>query len=404
MQFDSTDARQFREGSYEDQPVSEESWDRPPYGTQDHTHLDVVPSYVSGKSVAGRLGKRPLSIHTTLSELRFVPFDDGDPSLAAPETGSSKHSPISQMRFASPDETMTLLTPIEFEPRSPDSFLSSPTTDFSSPGISEEPAQVTQYPSPTEYTTSVPLHPGRDMPGLDESVISDSNFGKRPLPEVPGQVQSRPLPLRPTETVSWRCSDRFSYPHLQEFVQGCSKDPLAASRPVSDHTPEDTFPTHHEPALAIASSPVSPSPPPWSPLGSHPTLHSRPSFVIPASIRTTSKPPVLPPGDLVSPTSIDLVTAAGLTITGENGEQISFGALFGDRKVIVIFVRHFWCLFCQDYVRSISNSVTPEILENKGVDLVLIGNGPPGMIKAYNSRYLSALRCEGHTFDETDPV
>ncbi|KAF9648677.1 hypothetical protein BDM02DRAFT_3078302, partial [Thelephora ganbajun] len=83
------------------------------------------------------------------------------------------------------------------------------------------------------------------------------------------------------------------------------------------------------------------------------------------------------------PTSIDLVTAAGLTIIGENGEEVLFGALFRDRKVIVIFIRHFLCLFCEDYVRSISNSVTLEILEKRGVDLVLIGSGSAGMARIY---------------------
>ena len=160
---------------------------------------------------------------------------------------------------------------------------------------------------------------------------------------------------------------------------------------------------HHAPTPSAvtprtpASHSLLPSvlPPPIPPL--HQTLHPSPSSIIPAAVSTTlvschTALPALPSGELVSPTSIDLITAAGLKVTGENGEEILFGDLFRYRKVIVIFIRYFWCLFCEDYVRSISNSVTPEILKNKGVDLILIGNGTPGMMRVYKSTPLSIFR------------
>jgi peroxiredoxin len=175
-------------------------------------------------------------------------------------------------------------------------------------------------------------------------------------------------------------------------------------RPKLDPTPEDTPPVIHPktpPAIVSSPSTVSPPPPPIPPL----TNLDPPAVAVPVILPTASKPdypaPIL--SELLSPTSIDLVTASGLTISGENGEQISFGALFRDRKVVVIFIRHFWCLFCQDYIRSITNSVSPETLKKKGVDLVLIGNGAPGMIRAYKSK-LSApynRRNQSHRTPET---
>ena len=388
--------------------------------------LHPTPTWVTAKPPAGQLARRPISVYTTVSELRFV--SDDSEEIATPTDSKSYPSlcsPISRLHFASPEETMTLMTPIEFKPQSPNPSLSSSATDSLSSGIREEEIQMVpdEQPSRATHTTFIsPRQPGWATPRLDRPAISDfKSVGRRPLPEVPGHAQSRPLPPRPTKMAvapGLRHPERLSYPPLQEFVQGSSKNPLATSRPISDSgpdtrtplveekrpeydpTPGDTPLVHHTPSLPTINSP---SPPPSSPIPDlHSMLHSPPPpLVTSVPILTTSEPrrpagPILPSGDLLSPTSIDLVTAAGLTITGENGEETSFGALFKDRKVVVIFIRHFWCLFCQDYVRSISNSVTPEILGNKGVDLVLIGNGGPGMIKAYKSTPLSAF-CSPYT-------
>lgn len=391
----------------------ERSLDRRPCGgIRAHPHFLMTPPWVLIKPVTGRASKRP-SVYTALSELQFVSEEDEDtPSPSNPDSNSSPLSPISQLKFASPEEVMTPTTPIEFpEPLSRDSSLPSPVANPPSPGVHEEQRRVTpsEQLSLTTHSTSVSPHPPRwAIPRLDRLAISDAIRAGRPLPELPEQVQSRPLPPRPTEVAAvhcWQGSGRFSYPPRQEFVQGSSKDPLAAQRPVSDTgpdirsqsmrderpkldpTPEDTPPVFHPPTPpAIISSPIA-TPSPLHSLPLPANLDPPPAVAVPMVFPTTSKPdypaPIL--ADLLSPTSIDLFTASGLTISGENGEKILFGALFRDRKVVVIFIRHFLCLFCQDYVRSISNSVSPETLKKKGVDLVLIGNGEPGMIKAYKS-------------------
>ncbi|OBZ72102.1 Thioredoxin-like protein AAED1 [Grifola frondosa] len=83
------------------------------------------------------------------------------------------------------------------------------------------------------------------------------------------------------------------------------------------------------------------------------------------------------------PSAEQLTRAASLYVVAQNGLRVQFGDLFRDRKTVVCFIRHFWCPLCQDYMYSISRSVDPDALKRDGVDLVIIGNGSPGMIKAY---------------------
>ena len=380
----------------------EQNWGRRPCGIRPYPHLLVTPPFALVKPVSGQTRKRPNSVYTALSELRFVSDEGGDtfgPLDSA--TRPSPLSPISQLHFASPEETMTPTTPIEFsEPSCRESSLPLSSTIFSSPGVREGQARIPpngRFPPTTRTASLLPQQPGWPTPGIDSPAILVPM--RRPLPEVPQHVQSRPLPPRPTKTTVvpyLRDSDRVSYLPREGLAQGSSGGPFATSRRISGsgydtsveedrpETPEDTPPVLYPPAPAINSLPTaSLSPAAYSP---------PPIAAIPIAFPTTPKTNYHAP-ILLSPTSIDLVTAAGLTITGENGEQFLFGALFRDRKVIVVLIRHFWCLFCQDYVRSISNIVTPGILEKKGVDLVLIGNGAPGMIKAYKSAPLVAFHC-----------
>ena len=376
----------------------EGSWGRQLYGIPTFPHLHTAPPRVSANIVAGKFGGQPTSVDTTLSGMVFVSEEHGNTAdRSDPGLYPSPCSPISEIKFASPEESMTLATFSESELSSRDS-LSFSTTDSSSPGVHDDQTRITsnERSSLTTHTTSISQQqPAWVTPRFDGPATLDcKRVGRRPLPEVPEHAQPRPLPPRPIRIATvpgWRGPDRFSYPPRQELVQGCSSDPSTASRPVSnsgpdtpggsaeeerpnrDPTPEDTPHEHLIPAppTMISSPTTSLSHPPLSP----------PSPILPLRIAES----VRPSADVLSPTSIDLVTAAGLTIIGENGEQISFGALFGDRKVIVVFICYFWCLCCQHYARSILNSVTPEILEHKGVDLVVIGNGAPGPIKVYKS-------------------
>ncbi|KAG2141163.1 uncharacterized protein EDB93DRAFT_640310 [Suillus bovinus] len=85
----------------------------------------------------------------------------------------------------------------------------------------------------------------------------------------------------------------------------------------------------------------------------------------------------------VLPTKRQLLDAAACVVVAENGIRVPFGDLFRDQKTVVIFIRHFWCPLCQDYMFSITNTVDPQVLKQSGVNLVIISNGSYNMIKSY---------------------
>jgi len=49
----------------------------------------------------------------------------------------------------------------------------------------------------------------------------------------------------------------------------------------------------------------------------------------------------------------------------------------------VIFIRHFWCPMCQDYLASVMRDVDHAALARSGVRLVVIGCGSYGLIRSY---------------------
>ena len=385
--------------------------DQQPRGIRAHPHLLMTPPWVVAKTVQGQASKQPISVYTALPEMDFVPErGEGISSPSDPDSDPSPLSPISLLQFAPPEDITALVTPTEPAESPPRGFPLQISANPAPPGQYEKKAWVApseQFTSPAHAASVSPQQSGLVSSIFDEPASSASRRVGRPLPELPEQPPPRPLPLRPVNVpmvTGCQGFDRFSYPPVQEFVRGSSKNRSVASRPVSDSgpdtrtqpfvqkepkldpTPEDSPQVHHIPVTpttrlppAISSVPDSPPPPTIS--SPSPTVTV--STVFPTIPKLNYPAPILP--DLRCPTSIDLVTAAGLSVTGENGEQILFGALFRDRKVVVIFIRHFWCLFCHDYVRLISNNVIPEVLWKKGVDLIVIGNGAPGMIKAYKS-------------------
>ncbi|KAG2750151.1 hypothetical protein P692DRAFT_20734199, partial [Suillus brevipes Sb2] len=83
------------------------------------------------------------------------------------------------------------------------------------------------------------------------------------------------------------------------------------------------------------------------------------------------------------PTKRQLLDAASCVVVAENGIRVPFGDLFRDQKTVVIFIRHFWCPLCQDYMFSIANTVDPQVLKQSGINLVIISNGSFNMIKSY---------------------
>ena len=103
----------------------------------------------------------------------------------------------------------------------------------------------------------------------------------------------------------------------------------------------------------------------------------------------------LPPGEWALPTEAQLRRAAALPLTGADGTSVRFGELFTAHRTAVVFIRHFWCPLCQDYMQSLCARVRPSLLarwaqggtEGGLVGFVVIGNGAHGMIRKYRKMF-----------------
>jgi hypothetical protein len=92
------------------------------------------------------------------------------------------------------------------------------------------------------------------------------------------------------------------------------------------------------------------------------------------------------------PTHEQLARAASLLVIAESGVRVPFGSLFAKQRTIVIFIRHFWCPLCQDYMSSVRSFANPDVLMSPSslspdggspTKLVIISNGSPAMISKY---------------------
>ncbi|KAI0707772.1 AhpC/TSA antioxidant enzyme-domain-containing protein [Earliella scabrosa] len=82
------------------------------------------------------------------------------------------------------------------------------------------------------------------------------------------------------------------------------------------------------------------------------------------------------------PDQATVAKAAALNVFDAEGNQLSFGSLFRDQKTIVVFIRHFFCGSCQQYVMHLA-SVRKDALEQANIRLVVIGCGDWKVINSY---------------------
>lgn len=86
----------------------------------------------------------------------------------------------------------------------------------------------------------------------------------------------------------------------------------------------------------------------------------------------------------------DIYEASLIPVWDKDGHKVAFGKLFEDQVTIVIFIRHFWCPMCQDYMKSIVKELEPGRLAQSRVKLIVIGCGDPAMIKSYNDKIVKS--------------
>ncbi|KAH9926481.1 AhpC/TSA antioxidant enzyme-domain-containing protein [Fomitopsis serialis] len=82
------------------------------------------------------------------------------------------------------------------------------------------------------------------------------------------------------------------------------------------------------------------------------------------------------------PSTEAITSTAKLPVFDSQGNSTDFGSLFRDQKTIVVFIRHFFCGSCQQYVMQLAE-VPQESLQQAGVRLVVIGCGDWQPIQNY---------------------
>ncbi|KAH0566535.1 hypothetical protein GP486_000076 [Trichoglossum hirsutum] len=95
------------------------------------------------------------------------------------------------------------------------------------------------------------------------------------------------------------------------------------------------------------------------------------------------------------PTKDVLDRAAGLTVLNADGSSRSFGSLYSEGgaacRVLIIFVRHFFCGNCQAFIHTLSSSIDPASLLSLSVptSIAIVGCGRPELIPMY----VEATKC-----------
>ncbi|KAL4867075.1 hypothetical protein BDV12DRAFT_171919 [Aspergillus spectabilis] len=94
----------------------------------------------------------------------------------------------------------------------------------------------------------------------------------------------------------------------------------------------------------------------------------------------------------ILPDASDLRDAYNLELQCAEGKPVRLGELILDKgdhiTSIVVFIRHFFCAYDQDYVRSVSHHLSDSVLQtiphtDGPVQLIIIGCGDPSLIVPY---------------------
>ncbi|KAL9121940.1 MAG: hypothetical protein Q9187_001504 [Circinaria calcarea] len=117
------------------------------------------------------------------------------------------------------------------------------------------------------------------------------------------------------------------------------------------------------------------------------------SAAAPATTTDSSSPEDICTGDIkVSknlPTKTDLEKCAELPVLDVHSKKHTFESLYSGeraaRHVLVLFIRHFFCGNCQEYLRELCSSITPESLLSLPIptEIVIVGCGKPDLISFY---------------------
>ncbi|KAF2678689.1 hypothetical protein K458DRAFT_422920 [Lentithecium fluviatile CBS 122367] len=148
--------------------------------------------------------------------------------------------------------------------------------------------------------------------------------------------------------------------------------------------PSTTVDTIANPKLSTSTEPAdTPTTPPFSPSSTTPVLPKSedPELDFSGNIDVND--------DI--PTNKDLARVEDLLVLDAQGQSRPFKELYKGKGVaprqLIIFVRHFFCGNCQEYLRELSASISPESLLAlpEPTFITVIGCGRPDLIEMYTS-------------------
>ncbi|KAK4546920.1 hypothetical protein LTR36_001652 [Oleoguttula mirabilis] len=92
------------------------------------------------------------------------------------------------------------------------------------------------------------------------------------------------------------------------------------------------------------------------------------------------------------PSSTTVTEAGELAVLDEHGTKLPFKDLYaGPGRHLIVFIRHFFCGHCEDYVRTLSTHLTPAKFSSANADLTIVGCGQPHVIADYHKRTACAF-------------
>ncbi|KFY39766.1 hypothetical protein V494_03851 [Pseudogymnoascus sp. VKM F-4513 (FW-928)] len=158
-------------------------------------------------------------------------------------------------------------------------------------------------------------------------------------------------------------------------ISAPAEAPTTASPAATDSAPA---------AVTAAAAPTTTATPP--------TTSTPPKISLDTSSRN-SEPAIDFAGDVDTnnalPTQATLSKIEDYPVLDRDGKSVPFKSLYTGpnvpRRVLLIFVRHFYCGNCQQYLKTLSASITPDALLQLPVPtfIAVIGCGSPSLIKMY---------------------
>ncbi|WWD01530.1 hypothetical protein V866_008475 [Kwoniella sp. B9012] len=81
----------------------------------------------------------------------------------------------------------------------------------------------------------------------------------------------------------------------------------------------------------------------------------------------------------------EIQQACNVELVDKDGTKQTFGDLIKGKRVVLIFIRHFWCTNCQAYTYQFGKSIPPSSLP-EGTEAFIIGCGTSSPIPSYLTR------------------